>query len=114
MWRYIIIPISVNVFGIWAAGKYVEGFMVPESIWALIVAGVVLSLINLAVRPFLRLIFSPLILLTMGLALIAVNMLVLYLLDYLLTSITIDGLLPLLLGTLIISAVNVVLRFILL
>lgn len=88
--------------------------MVPESIWALIVAGVVLSLINLAVRPFLRLIFSPLILLTMGLALIAVNMLVLYLLDYLLTSITIDGLLPLLLGTLIISAVNVVLRFILL
>ena len=105
-----------NALGLWLAGKYITGVETPidlttiESLRELLIASAALTAINLTLRPMLKLILSPLIILTLGLGLILINASTLFLLDYLMTSVTIGGLLPLLYATLLISAVNLIVR----
>lgn len=99
-----------NGIGLYFAARYVPGFNVPIDLQGLLTASFVLTVINLFVRPLIKLVLSPLILLTLGLASILVNLATLYLLDYLLSSVTIIGILPLLLATLVLGAINFVIH----
>ena len=54
---------------------------------------------------------TPIIILTFGLGIIAVNALIIYLLDILMVNITITGLVPLVYGTLVISLINMAINF---
>jgi putative membrane protein len=72
----------------------------------LITAGAVLTIINTFLRPLLTLFLGPFIILTFGLLLIVINAATLYLLDILIANLTIQGLVPLLLATLIVGLTN--------
>jgi putative membrane protein len=73
-----------------------------------------LTIINTFIRPVVKLLLGPLLVLTFGLITILINAVCLFLVPYLLaffgtgSPITIAGYLPLLLATIIISAVNLV------
>ncbi len=84
----------------------VPGFVVAGSVLQYILGGAILAVLNMTVRPFLKLISFPLILLTLGLFTVVINMLVLWLFDYLVTFVTIQSLMALVLATIIISIVN--------
>ncbi len=103
-----IVMLVGNGIGLYLAARYVHGFNVPINLQGLLTASLALTAINLFVRPLIKLVLSPLILLTLGLASILVNLATLYLLDYLLTSVTISGILPLLLAALVFGAINFV------
>ena len=105
-----IVMLTANGIGLYFAALYVPGFNVPIDLQGLLTAALVLTVINLFVRPLIKLALSPLILLTLGLASIFVNLATLYLLDYLLASVTISGILPLLLATLVLGAINFVIH----
>ncbi len=105
--RFIVHFLS-NAVAIIVASYFVAGFSFSGDIMALAVAAVILTLINTFIRPVLKLLLGPLVILTFGLFTIIINALSLYLLDTLTTAITIQGYLPLLLATLIVSAVNAV------
>lgn len=114
----IIILLGGNALGLWLAGKYIAGVMVPmpttlaitPELTNLLIAAGVLTIINILIKPVLKLILSPVILLTLGLGIILVNAITIYILDYLMTSVTIAWPLPLLYATLLISAINFIIR----
>lgn len=101
----------VNAIALLAAAYLVQGFTVARDLAGLAIAAVILTVINLLLRPLLKLVFGPLILLTFGLFTIVVNAILLYILDALSTAVTIEGYVPLLIGALVVSAVNLILGF---
>ncbi len=107
----LIFYLFSNVVALLVATHFVSGFVVEAGLNNLLLAAVVLTFINALIRPIIKLIFTPIIFLTFGLGVIIVNTLMLYLLDKLLPSITITGMLSLFYATLIISAVNLVVNF---
>ncbi len=102
----IIFYIIVNALAIWAAAYFVPGFVSQGNWIDLLIAAVILTLINVFVRPLLKFIFGPLVVLTFGAFLFVINIITLFLLDKFSASITINGLIPLFLATVIISLNN--------
>jgi putative membrane protein len=105
----LIFHIFTNAVALLVASYFVAGFSVSGGLVALAIAAIILTAINTFIRPILKLLLGPLVILTFGLFTIVINALSLYLLDLWSPAITIQGYLPLLLGTLIVSVVNAVL-----
>ncbi len=103
----IILFIIVNAIAILAAARFVSGFIFEGTLTDLVIAAAILTLCNTFIRPLLKLILAPLINLTFGLLAIAMNAGILYTLDKFSSSLTINGLSPLILATLIISFINI-------
>jgi len=69
---------AANIVALLLAETYTEGLTIdPE--WRVITAGAVFGVINWAVKPVLRKLAAPLIILTLGIALFGVNLLAVYL-----------------------------------
>ena len=106
----IIFSVVSNMVALLAAGSFITDFTVANEFLALAGAAAILAALNLLLRPVLKLFFGPLMILTLGLFSIVVNGLLLYVLDIVSSAVTIHGYVALLLGALVISAVNVVLH----
>ncbi|MBZ1348628.1 MAG: phage holin family protein [Candidatus Liptonbacteria bacterium] len=98
--------IAINALAIYAADYFIAGFQIEENLREIIIAAATLSFINFTFRPLLKLIFSPLIIITLGLFSLIINAFTLYLLDYFLKTVTIIGLDSLILATLLIGIIN--------
>lgn len=103
-----IFHVFSNAIALLVASYFVVGFTMSGDVVALGIAALILTVINTFIRPILKLILGPLVVITFGLFTIVINGFSLYLLDTLSPAITIQGYLPLLLGTLIVSAANAV------
>ena len=97
-----------NLLALAAAAYFVPGFSISATVESFLLVAAVFTLINAFIRPFLKLFFTPIIVLTFGLGIILVNALTLYLLDVFLADVNIAGLVPLLYATLIVGAVNLI------
>ncbi|MEE3229050.1 MAG: phage holin family protein [Chloroflexota bacterium] len=65
---------AVNVIAIWVVFQFVPGVTpVATSLDVVIVNGLILGLVNLIVRPLLRLVTFPLIIATLGLGTLIIN-----------------------------------------
>jgi len=96
---------------------YLAGMMLPEISISQTVEGFAmtagaLTLINLLIKPLIRLALGPILLLTLGLGSVLVNAVTLLFLDVLLPTITIDGLTNLLVAALIVGISNLVISLI--
>lgn len=113
--RLIIIFIA-NAIGLFLAAYYVKDFWISLNIMPYLKVAGVFTLLNVFVRPVLKLVLSPLLLITFGLGITVVNALMLYLL-YRIFPADIDlgmasaGLYPLVYATLIISVVHFIIGF---
>lgn len=105
MLRFIIRVLG-NTVALYVAFYIVPGFVVSGSVEHYLIAGVVLALLNMLVRPVLKVISFPIILLTLGLFTFVINALMLWALDYLLGFVSIEGLLALVWATIIVGIVN--------
>lgn len=103
-----IVRVLVNVATIALAASLVPGIRLDGATPALL-AGVVLGLVNGLIRPVLVVLTFPLTLLTLGLFLVVLNGLCLAATAWLVPGFDIDGLLPAILGALLISVVSWVL-----
>ena len=103
-----IVQILVNAIAIFLADYLLPGFVFEGDILTLIIAGLVLGLINVFVRPILKIISTPLIIFTLGLFIIIINIIMLWILDYLVSDLSITGFWTYFWGVLIISAINIV------
>ncbi len=115
----MVIVLLGNAGALWLANHYVPGFIVNGGLLQFILLALILALLNFILKPILDLIFAPAILLTLGFALFLVNMLIVWLLpmiasriDFLHGSISIQGILALVLGTLIISVINFIIHLV--
>ena len=89
---------------------YGATYLVPslrfEGLEAFIIAGFVLGLVNLLVRPIVMFFTLPLNLLTLGLFTLVVNALMLLLTDYLVDSMSVGGFIPAFVTALILAVGN--------
>ncbi len=99
-----------NGVGLYAASYFIEGFGVSLEPKQFLIATAVLAGINMFIRPIVKTILTPFIILTLGLLTLVINGAVLYALDYLLTTVTIAGLLPLVYATILTTVINVLIR----
>ncbi|HYG63519.1 MAG TPA: phage holin family protein [Thermoanaerobaculia bacterium] len=101
-----LLHIAANAGGLVIADRVVEGINYDGDLLNLLLAGLVIGLINLLVKPIVSFFSFPLIVVTLGLFYLVINGLMLYLAAYLLRGLSIDGCLPAILGGLIIAVLN--------
>lgn len=109
MLRRLLYSWIVNVAAIWVASVFVEGIDYSEDYWVLIVTGLVFGLVNFLVKPIVKLLALPLIVLTLGIALFFINLLMLYITSWLVPGFAIDSFMSGIWATVVVTAVNWVL-----
>ena len=100
-----IFHVFSNIIAILVTNYAIPGFF-SGGIQDLVIAALILSVINTFLKPLLKLLSGPLILLTFGLFTIVINAVSIYILDIVSQAITIQGLKELIIATLIISFIN--------
>lgn len=102
----------VAAAAVWAAVRLVPGIRIEEGLAPLFAVALVLGLVNALVRPLLKFLACSLIFLTLGLFLLVINAAMLLLAAEISQSIgidfAVDGFVPALLGSIVISLVTVV------
>ena len=106
---HLILHLAANTLAILAANDFIKGFSFAGNFRDLFIAAGTLTAINAFIRPIVKLILSPFILITLGLLSIVINAVILYILDIFQNPISIEGYIPLLLATLLVSASNMIL-----
>jgi putative membrane protein len=99
--RFLVIAAAV-----WVVAAVVPGVVVREGVESYLVIALIFAAVNLLVRPLLKLLSFPLLLLTLGLFLIVINAAMLGLTALLTDRLSIDGFGPAVIASLIISAVT--------
>lgn len=100
------IRILGNSMALYTANLLVAGFVVNGKIKEYLIAGILLGFLNLLVRPLLKLVAMPLIILSLGLFTLIINGLILWTVDYIFDFITIENLMALLWAVIIIGIIN--------
>jgi putative membrane protein len=84
-----------NVAALFIAHLFVDGVSYGDDWWALLIAGLVFGIVNSLIRPVLRLFMKtaglPIVLLTFGLALFAIDVLMLYITSWIVDDFTISS-----------------------
>lgn len=105
-----LLQIVLNGVALLIAARLVPGIHYHGSLLYLLLAGLVIGLINLFVKPIVTFFSFPLILVTLGLFFLVINGLMLYLAAFLLDGLRVDGCLPAILGGAVIAAFNWIVR----
>ncbi len=106
---------AITSFSLFVAAWLVPGIRVEGDAWKIFAAmAVILGLINSIVRPVLKMLSCPLIILTLGLFVFVINALTLWLasaiaVKWLHVGFHVDGFVPAFWGALIVSVVSVIL-----
>ena len=108
---HFIFSFFSNFVTLLIAGNFISGFEISDNLVNLAVAAVVFMLLNTYLKPLVKMILSPLVILTLGLFTLVINAGMLRLLDILSENVTIRGIESLIYGTLLITGVNFLLHF---
>jgi putative membrane protein len=83
--------VLVNALAFFLASQFLEGFAFGEGWLSPIIAGLTITLLNIFVKPILRFLSFPVVFISGGLFLILINALILYLTEYLIMTMDIEG-----------------------
>ncbi len=114
----ILLRLLVTALSLWVATRFVPGMSFSgDNYAALIGVALVFAVVNLIVKPILKLFSFPVVLLTLGLFLFVINGLMLLLTSFLAGRLGfgfhVDGIVPAILGSLVVSVTASVLHFVL-
>ena len=104
-----LIRFFLNVIAVMFSAWLLDGIEVDGFVGAMI-AALVISLINMFIRPLMILFTLPLTFLTLGLFLLVINALMIMLAGYLIDSLTVDGFWWALLFSIVLTVVNSILN----
>jgi putative membrane protein len=113
----LILRWLITAAAVWAAAHFVPGIHYSGGFKTLLAVALVLGLVNALIRPIVKGLACGLIVLTLGLAIFVINALMLLLTGYITSqfgyTFKVDGFVPALLGSIVISLVSWVLSVIL-
>jgi putative membrane protein len=101
----IIVRVLVNAVALYAT-TFVPGITWKGDLIQLVIAGAILGLFNLIVRPLAMLLSLPLLVLTLGLFYFILNGILLWLAQFVLPGYAVSGLVAGILGALVMTVVN--------
>ncbi|HEY65619.1 MAG TPA: phage holin family protein [Caldilineae bacterium] len=109
----LVIRLVINAAALWAATRIVPGIHADTSVETLVAVALIFGLVNTFLRPILKLLTCPLRMITLGLFTWVINALMLWLTSAIAGRLglefTVEGFMPALLGSLVVSAVSIVL-----
>lgn len=106
-----LVSLLVSALLIMLVGNIVKGIVVRDMGSALL-AALVLGLVNALVKPLVVLLTLPVTLLTLGLFLFVINALMLWLSSAIVPGFKVNGFVPALLGSLLLSVLNVLVAWV--
>lgn len=108
----VLVALIGNTFALLLAQALIPSLRLSPNFFDTLILALILTGLNFFLKPILHLIFGPIIILTLGIGTLAVNMVILYILDILSKAITIQGnmMIALLLTSLIVSLVNTIIH----
>ena len=101
-----IIRIIGNSLALYLASLIVSGFIIQGGAKNYLIAGVALGLLNLIVKPIIKALSMPFVILTFLLFLLVINAVILWLVDYFLPFVIIQDVSALIFATIVIAIVN--------
>lgn len=104
----VLITILSNALAIFVAARLVPGISFQVTLSNLLIAGALLGFVNTFIRPLVKLLSFPLVILTFGIFVVIINIGMLLLVSYLLPTFAIESLSAAFWGVIIISLVNYV------
>ena len=105
----IVVLFLLNAAALYAAVYFVDGFEIIGRRVEFAVVAAIFTLINFFIKPVIKLVLSPVIIITLGLGLVFVNAVMLYFLDFVSDSVIISGIMPLIYATIVISIIHFIL-----
>ena len=102
--RELILRLIINTVSLYAAGSLISGLHV-ETWQAAIIGAIIFSILNMIVKPIIKLISLPITIMTLGLFTLVINAAILGLTAFL-TDISIDGFGAAFWGAMAISFIN--------
>jgi putative membrane protein len=103
--KRFLLRVLVAAFGLWVATRIVPGIEI-DGLTALTLATLLLGVANAVVKPVVLLLSLPFLILTLGLFYFVVNAAMLGIVAWLLDGFTVQGFVPALLGSLVVSVVS--------
>jgi putative membrane protein len=108
----ILVRLAINIIAVFVATKIVPGVRFDDWV-GLALFAVVLGLLNAVIKPILTVLALPVVLLTLGLAILLINAVVFALAAAIVPGFHVDGFLSALLASLVVSIVSWVLSVVL-
>ena len=109
--RYLV-RLACNVVALYVAAWAISGITYGDAWWSLLIAAAVFTLVNMFIKPIIQLLSLPFIIVTLGLFLFLLNILMLYITDWLVRDFDISSFGAGLLGAIVVSVVNWILSFV--
>ena len=106
----VLARILLNGIGLLLAARLVPGVSYTGGLGYLLLAGAVIGLINVLVKPLVTILSLPAVLLTFGLFYLAINGLMFWLAAGLLDGLQVTGCMPAILGGLVLAVFNIIVR----
>lgn len=91
MIRALVSFLALNTVSVYLVDQLLDGFFVTGGAWGYVLVGVVIGLLNLFVKPILKVLSLPFIFLTAGLFMILVNAVILWLAQKAVVFVGIEG-----------------------
>lgn len=108
--KHLIVKILINAAALMFTSNLIDGIYVDG--WgAVVIAAIVLGVLNAVLRPLLVLFTLPLNMMTLGLLTFVINGLMLKLVSAVVSGFDIVGLLPAIVGSILLSVVSTVLNW---
>jgi len=104
--RNLVVRLLINAGALWAAARWVEGLSLNGSFANILLVALLFGLVNAVVKPIVRFLSFPLIIVTLGLATFAINGAMLWLTSLLTSHLGVADFRAALLGSLVISLVS--------
>ncbi|NOZ29898.1 MAG: phage holin family protein [Chloroflexi bacterium] len=109
----LIIRLVINAAALWAATRLVPGIHADTSVETLVIVALIFGIVNALIRPVLKVLTCPLRMATLGVFTLVINALMLWLTSAIANRMglefSVDGFLSAFLGSLVVSAVSIVL-----
>jgi putative membrane protein len=110
---FFLLRLLINAAALWVAIQIVDGIDHRGSWWSLLFVALVFGVLNASVRPLLKLLSIPLLILTLGLFIFVINAVMLLLTgwvsDLLNLGFYVDGFWPAFLGGLVVTIISLLL-----
>jgi putative membrane protein len=108
--RRLVYTWLCNIVALWAAESLISGIHFSGNFGSIVIAALVFGLVNLILKPVVKLLALPLIIVTLGIALFFVNILMLYITDWILSDFKIESFGAAIWATIVIWGVNWILQ----
>ena len=103
---------AFNIAAIFVASAFIDGVDYADRFWVLLLAAFVFAVVNLVLKPVVKLLAFPLIVVSLGIALFFVNLFILYITTWIVGPFDIRTFWDAVWGTIVIWAVNAALQMV--